>query len=86
VDSERGTLEARLSARELRKREPEPVDLSLNEFGLGRELFEVFRANALGAEQGAMSYVLPDREYSVAPPLPPRLHEHFLFPAEVSAV
>jgi len=86
VDSERGALEARLSARELAKRDPEPVDLTVNEFGLGRELFAVFRANALGAEQGAMSYVLPDREYTEAPPLPPRVHEHFLFSAEVAAV
>ena len=62
------------------------MDLTVNEFGLGRELFAVFRANALGAEQGAMSYVLPDREYTEAPPLPPRVHEHFLFSAEVAAV
>ena len=68
------------------EREPEPVDLTLNEFGLGRELFAVFRDNALGAEQGAMSYVLPEREYAVAPPLPPRLHEHFVFSAEAAAV
>jgi len=86
VDSERGALEARVSARDLRKREPEPVDLTLNEFGLGRELFEVFRANALGAEQGAMSYVLPEREYNEAPPPQQRVHEHFLFPAEAAAV
>jgi phosphogluconate dehydratase len=62
------------------------VDLTLNEFGLGRELFEVFRANALGAEQGAMSYVLPEREYHEAPPPQQRVHEHFLFPAEAAAV
>jgi len=34
----------------------EPVDLSANQHGVGRELFAVFRANASGAEQGAISF------------------------------
>jgi phosphogluconate dehydratase len=56
LDGERGILEARVSAQELAERQPEPVDLSEYQHGLGRELFAVFRANAAGAEQGAISF------------------------------
>ena len=37
-------------------RQPEPVNLSDDQHGLGRELFAVFRANATGAEQGAITF------------------------------
>jgi hypothetical protein len=33
-------------------RQPEPVDLSDDQHGLGRELFAVLRASAAEAEQG----------------------------------
>ena len=33
-------------------RELPTLDLSGNEYGTGRELFKLFRANAAGAEQG----------------------------------
>ena len=36
------------------------MDLSANQHGLGRELFGVFRANASGAERGAMTFALPE--------------------------
>jgi len=67
VDGERGILALRVSERELAAREPEPVDLSAYHFGLGRELFEVFRANAAGAERGAMSYLLLERRVTEVP-------------------
>jgi phosphogluconate dehydratase len=56
VDGERCRLEAHVPAAELARREPAPVDLSEYQVGLGRELFDTFRANAAGAEQGAMTY------------------------------
>jgi len=59
IDAESGRLEARVAARELASRRPAQVDLAHNEFGLGRELFQLFRANAEGAEQGAMALDLP---------------------------
>jgi len=59
LDGERGVLEARVSAQELAERPPEPVDLSDCQHGLGRALFGVFRANATGAEQGAISFAAP---------------------------
>ncbi|MDQ2696950.1 MAG: dihydroxy-acid dehydratase, partial [Pseudomonadota bacterium] len=64
LDAERGVLEARVDAGDWASRQPQMIDLSHNRWGCGRELFDVFRANAVGAEQGAMSFVLPD----VAPP------------------
>ena len=35
---------------------PKFADLSEFHFGMGRELFAAFRANALGAEQGAVTF------------------------------
>jgi phosphogluconate dehydratase len=56
LDGERGILEVKVSAEEWAERQTEPVDLSANQHGLGCELFGVFRANATGAEQGAMTF------------------------------
>jgi phosphogluconate dehydratase len=61
VDSEHGRLEARVPAARLARRQPALVDLSESQVGMGRELFDVFRANAAGAEQGAMTYGVSDR-------------------------
>lgn len=60
LDGERGILEVKVSAEEWAARAPEPVDLSANQHGLGRELFGVFRTNAAGAEQGAMAFAPSD--------------------------
>jgi phosphogluconate dehydratase len=79
LDAERGVLEARVSAAELAARTPEPVDLSAHEVGLGRELFNVFRANALGAEQGGMTYVLPERDDTAVRPTQGHVHERLVF-------
>ena len=56
VDGERCRLEARVPAAELARRRPTPVDLSEYQVGLGRELFDTLRANAAGAEEGAMTF------------------------------
>ena len=79
IDGDRGILEAQVSAEELDSCEPSPVDLSAYQSGLGRDLFEVFRANALGAEQGAMTYVIPGQVATAVPPTQRRLHDHFVF-------
>jgi phosphogluconate dehydratase len=62
LDSEHGVLEAKVPAAEWASRKPAAAHLAAHHFGLGRELFAVFRANATGAEQGAVSYVLPEDE------------------------
>jgi phosphogluconate dehydratase len=79
IDAERGVLDVQVSAAELASRDPAPADLSAYQSGLGRDLFDVFRANALGAEQGAMTYVLPGRQQTTVPPIQKRMHDQFVF-------
>ncbi len=52
LDCGSGVLEARVPAEVWNARELPQVDLRANDFGTGRELFRLFRANAAGAEQG----------------------------------
>jgi phosphogluconate dehydratase len=52
LDCNVGTLEAKVPAEIWHAREHAPADLRLNESGMGRELFGVFRNSAAGAEQG----------------------------------
>ncbi len=59
VDAERGILQAMVAQDEWDARQAESVDLSSNHYGVGRELFSVFRANADGAEQGAACFQHP---------------------------
>ncbi len=79
VDAQRGMLELRVPEEELAARDPEAVDLSANQFGLGRELFNVFRANAAGAEQGAMTYLLPEQRCTEVAASRQPVQEHFVF-------
>ncbi len=53
LDSHTGILEAKVTEATLHARAIEPVDLSANDSGMGRELFRLFRSHAAGAEQGA---------------------------------
>ncbi len=82
LDAVAGVLQALVSDEELRRRVADPVDLDEYQFGLGRELFEVFRANAAGAEQGAVTYVLPHKLPGAAPPHE-RVHDNFVFAEKV---
>jgi len=77
LDGERGVLQVLVSDEELARRPDDSVDLSEYRYGMGRELFEVFRANATGAEQGAMSYVLPPHPRSQTQNERNRIHDHF---------
>jgi phosphogluconate dehydratase len=52
LDSDAGVLEACVSAEEWSRRPLATADLARNNTGTGRELFQIFRANAAGAEQG----------------------------------
>ena len=52
LDSRTGVLEARVNEEAWGRRECVSADLSANAFGMGRELFGLFRANAAPAEQG----------------------------------
>jgi phosphogluconate dehydratase len=52
LDCGSGVLEAKVPAEIWNARELPTADLRPNEYGTGRELFKLFRANAAGAEQG----------------------------------
>ncbi len=53
LDAASGTLEVLVDAAELAARTPATTDLLQNEFGMGRELFAIFRQNAGTADNGA---------------------------------
>lgn len=59
LDAEAGILDALVSESEWAAREVETADLSANQFGMGRELFSVFRASVSAAEEGGTSFGLP---------------------------
>ncbi|MBY3124614.1 phosphogluconate dehydratase [Rhizobium laguerreae] len=53
LDAVKGTLELLVDAADMAEREPVVVDLSDNEFGMGRELFAPFRRAVGPSDQGA---------------------------------
>ncbi|OHX12161.1 phosphogluconate dehydratase [Chromobacterium sphagni] len=59
LDANRGELSVLVDAAEWAAREQAQADLSHNDFGVGRELFAVFRDVADDAEAGAMSFRHP---------------------------
>ncbi|MBO9648795.1 MAG: phosphogluconate dehydratase [Variovorax sp.] len=88
VDGERGVLEVRVVDAEWRARKPGGADLGESHHGMGRELFAAFRANALGAEEGAITFHAAEPGASntgaqgghAAP-----VHDHFAFAQGVTA-
>ena len=62
LDANAGTLELLVDADEWATREDADPDLRPNGYGVGRELFAVFRAAATTAEEGATSFALPQWE------------------------
>jgi len=79
VDAEHGVLQALVSDAKWASRTATCADLRHYHHGLGRELFAVFRANALGAEQGAMSFVTPEDAESIPSHTTTPVHDHFVF-------
>jgi len=55
VDGEAGVLDV-LAPGDWRERAPAQLDLAGNGRGLGRELFSLFRGNAMSAEQGGGAF------------------------------
>jgi phosphogluconate dehydratase len=68
LDPDSGVLEAELTAGEWQTREFISPELGHHHQGLGRGLFAGFRANALGAEQGAVTFY-PYSAASTEPPM-----------------
>jgi phosphogluconate dehydratase len=58
LDAEAGTLEVNVPAPELAKRKVPAVDLTANEYGVGRELFAGLRQLVSRADQGAAAFGL----------------------------
>jgi phosphogluconate dehydratase len=77
VDGRTGVLRVDVADDELARRPADEVDLTEYRHGLGRELFEVFRINASGAEQGAMTYVGAPHPRSQTQHERDRIHDHF---------
>ena len=79
LDGERGVLEARVDAAEWQARQPVVADLSTFHYGMGRELFAAFRANVLGAEEGAVTFNAAEPRGSVSTAHLAPVHDHFAF-------
>jgi phosphogluconate dehydratase len=62
LDCEAGTLEILVDDDEWAQRTPADACLRNNAYGMGRELFAVFRSAATSAEEGATSFALPQWE------------------------
>jgi phosphogluconate dehydratase len=58
LDCIKGELSVKLDASEINKRKIKAVDLSKNNYGVGRELFAVMRSGCSSAEEGACSFAL----------------------------
>jgi phosphogluconate dehydratase len=83
LDAEKGLLEVRVEKAEWNARATATLNLDHYHVGMGRELFSVFRANAAGAEAGAMTYTLPGSRDTIVPahePVP--VHGHFAISPE----
>jgi phosphogluconate dehydratase len=82
LDAPRGVLTAQLSFEELNARPVERIDLAASQFGLGRELFGTFRANAASAEEGAITWLPPterDRQAPATDAKKARVHDQFVY-------
>ena len=69
LDANKGVLQALVDEAQWARRNIEPADLSSHRWGLGRELFDGFRARATGAEEGAMSILVDEPPAEVTAPL-----------------
>ena len=79
LDAEQGVLEARVNGEEWRARRIEVPDLEERHHGLGRGLFAGFRARALGAEQGAVTFYAAEPHGAHAGAASAPVHDHFAF-------
>ncbi|MDM0111366.1 phosphogluconate dehydratase [Variovorax sp. J22R133] len=85
LDAERGLLDVRVDAAEWQARQPAIVDLEASRHGMGRELFAAFRANALGAEEGAITFQAAEPYATAGKPHEAPVHGHFVFTEGVAA-
>ncbi len=79
LDAEMGVLEAQVDAVEWQARQAECVDPTRATYGMGRELFAAFRANALGAEEGAATFHTGQQQGAAGATQDAAMHAHFVF-------
>jgi len=84
LDGDKGLLQAQVDDAQWRARQPELADLNGYHHGMGRELFAAFRANALGAEQGAVTFNAAEPQ-GIRAAAVPQVHGHFVFTPESAA-
>jgi phosphogluconate dehydratase len=78
LDADKGLLEVQVAEPIWLARKTAKINLDQHHFGMGRELFAMFRANAAGAEMGAITYAQPQAHDALVPaPEPAPMHEHF---------
>jgi phosphogluconate dehydratase len=70
LDADAGTLEALVPEAEWAQRVQSTADLTHNQFGMGRELFQSARAVALTAEEGAGTFGTPLERLPIVTPQP----------------
>jgi phosphogluconate dehydratase len=85
IDGNQGVLQAQVADAQWQARQPEVADLSDYHHGMGRELFAAFRANALGAEQGAVTFNASEPQGTRAASPVHQVHDHFVFTPESAA-
>ncbi|HSW25013.1 MAG TPA: phosphogluconate dehydratase, partial [Burkholderiaceae bacterium] len=85
LDGDQGLLQAQVDDAQWQARQPELADLSGYHHGMGRELFAAFRANALGAEQGAVTFNASEPQGIRAAAAVHQVHDHFVFTPEETA-
>ena len=79
LDGEKGVLEAQVVDAEWQVRQLGVADLSDYHHGMGRELFAAFRANALGAEEGAVTFDAREPQGTLSSAHAVPVHDHFVF-------
>ncbi len=62
IDARNGVLEAQVDPAEFAARSPSPPDLESDRWGVGRELFAGMRSLVTGAEEGATTLALRERQ------------------------
>jgi phosphogluconate dehydratase len=85
LDGDKGLLQAQVADAVWQARQPEVADLSDYHHGMGRELFAAFRANALGAEQGAVTFNASEPQGTRGAGPVHQVHDHFVFTPERAA-
>jgi phosphogluconate dehydratase len=82
LDPESGRLEVQVDSAQWQARTPTLPDLAACHRGMGRNIFAAFRANASGAEQGAVTFFAAEPAGIARPDHAAPVHDHFVYAHE----